>query len=307
MKTLSLCIPTFNRSDFLNDLLNSLIFNKSKDFEIIIVDNNSTDNTFEIVNNFKTKLSIHYFLNKKNNGANYSVKKIFKNANGKYIWIVGDDEILYKNSIDFILEMLKQQLPDLVSLNFDYRKINSSYINSEIIKLNFEKTNFDDLVKKSYSPQNILNTFFSSIILKKQIIELIDLKKISNNVWKNEYSIFPIASQLPRINNKINFKCLYVNSSLFVARLHKKSWNDKIHRIKIETLPNLLKIYTNSNVKIDKIIKIGLVEMSIKSLIKNKTSLKLNFQFLRKNLFNKYLYLSIANIINEKITLFNRN
>lgn len=307
MKTLSLCIPTFNRSDFLSDLLESLTFNRSKDFEILIIDNNSSDNTYETVHKFKNKLNIQYLLNKKNKGVNYSVKKIFKNANSKYLWIIGDDEILYKNSINLIIELLNQQLPDLVSLNFDYKKINSSYINSKVNKIYYDKTNFEDLTNKSYSPQNILNTFFSSLILRKKIIDSIDLKKITDNVWKNEFSIFPIASQLPRINNKINFKCLYVNNPMIVGRLHKKSWNDKLHRIKLETLPNLLKIYTNSNVKIDKIIKIGLVEMSIKSIIKNKTSLKLNFQFLRKNLFNKCLYLSIVNIINEKITLFNRN
>lgn len=307
MKTLSLCIPTFNRSDFLSDLLESLTFNSSKDFELVIVDNCSTDNTFETVCNFKKKLNIQYFLNEKNMGVNYSVKKIVKNANGKYIWIIGDDEILYKNSIDFIIKMLGQELPDLVSLNFDYKKINSSYVNSEAEKINFDKTNFEDLTNKSYSPQNILNTFFSSLILSKKTINLIDFKKITDNVWQNQFSIFPISSQLPEINNKINFSCLYVENPLFLARLHKKNWSDKLHRIKVEVLPNLLNIYSNSNVKIDKIIKIGLVEMSIKSLIKNKTSLKLNFQFLRKNLFNKYLYLSIANIINEKITLFNRN
>ena len=224
MKTLSLCIPTFNRSDFLSDLLESLTFNSSKDFELVIVDNCSTDNTFETVCNFKKKLNIQYFLNEKNMGVNYSVKKIIKNANGKYIWIIGDDEILYKNSIDFIIKMLGQELPDLVSLNFDYKKINSSYVNSEAEKINFDKTNFEDLTNKSYSPQNILNTFFSSLILSKKTINLIDFKKITDNVWQNQFSIFPISSQLPEINNKINFSCLYVENPLFLARLHKKNW-----------------------------------------------------------------------------------
>ncbi|MDC0382748.1 glycosyltransferase family 2 protein [Flavobacteriaceae bacterium] len=307
MKTLSLCIPTFNRSDFLSDLFESLTFNSSKDFELIIVDNCSTDNTFETVCNFKKKLNIQYFLNEKNMGVNYSVKKIIKNANGKYIWIIGDDEILYKNSIDFIIKMLGQELPDLVSLNFDYKKINSSYVNSEAEKINFDKTNFEDLTNKSYSPQNILNTFFSSLILSKKIINLIDFKKITDNVWQNEYSIFPISSQLPEINNKINFSCLYVENPLFLARLHKKNWSDKLHRIKTEILPNLLNIYSNSNSNTYEMIKIGLLKMSIKSIIKNPKNLKLNIKFFKNNIFNKYLYLSLVNIINEKITLYNRN
>lgn len=61
MKTLSLCIPTFNRSDFLSDLFESLTFNSSKDFELIIVDNCSTDNTFETVCNFKKKIKYPIF------------------------------------------------------------------------------------------------------------------------------------------------------------------------------------------------------------------------------------------------------
>ena len=51
----SVIIPTFNQGDFLNKAIGSVFNQKFKDFEIIIIDNNSTDNTQEVINNFDQK------------------------------------------------------------------------------------------------------------------------------------------------------------------------------------------------------------------------------------------------------------
>ena len=56
MKKLSICIPTFNRGDFLKRLLVDILENeRSHEVEIVISDNASTDNTDEVVEFFKDK------------------------------------------------------------------------------------------------------------------------------------------------------------------------------------------------------------------------------------------------------------
>ena len=72
MTTLSICIPTFNRSNSLGNCLNSICISNDlanlKDIEVCISDNCSTDNTREIVKKFEDKIKIKYFKNEKNLG-----------------------------------------------------------------------------------------------------------------------------------------------------------------------------------------------------------------------------------------------
>ena len=71
---LTICIPTFNRCNFLNDLLIS-IYNADKKANIIVVNNCSTDNTKIVINKFKKKFKyLKYFSHKK---KKLTIKTIF--------------------------------------------------------------------------------------------------------------------------------------------------------------------------------------------------------------------------------------
>ncbi len=67
-------------------------------FEIIISDNCSSDDTKEIVNSFARRLPIKYFRNTQNIGVVNNIIKVSKLASNKFIWLVGDDDILMPNS-----------------------------------------------------------------------------------------------------------------------------------------------------------------------------------------------------------------
>ena len=62
MKKISLCIPTYNRSMYLNNLLSSIVSNKNylRDVEICISDNNSSDETSNVIKSYKNIISIKY-------------------------------------------------------------------------------------------------------------------------------------------------------------------------------------------------------------------------------------------------------
>ena len=62
----SIIIPTFNRSQFITNAINSVLNQTYKNWELVIVDDESTDDTKEIVNNFQKKdKRIKYFFQKK--------------------------------------------------------------------------------------------------------------------------------------------------------------------------------------------------------------------------------------------------
>ena len=104
MPFFSVIIPTFNRSTKVKVAIESVLNQSFRDFELIVVNNGSTDNTYEILRKYNGKISVlNYNINQGVSGArNYGIQ----NAKGKYIALLDDDDSWLKNklqeSVDFI-------------------------------------------------------------------------------------------------------------------------------------------------------------------------------------------------------------
>lgn len=117
---LSITIPTYNRVERLQLLLSSLDRElKSVDVsvQIIIVDNCSTDATGSVANLWcSSAMGRQYFRNQSNLGPIENVIRCFEYAEGDHCWIIGDDDILAEGCLEFVLNMLTSDQPDLVYL-----------------------------------------------------------------------------------------------------------------------------------------------------------------------------------------------
>lgn len=109
---LTIGIPTYNRANYLDRCLNSIITqldDVNQDIELIISNNASTDHTKDIVNKYSQLTKISYFENKVNLGPDSTCAMCFDKANGKYVWILGDDEFLLKESLKHVVGLLKNK------------------------------------------------------------------------------------------------------------------------------------------------------------------------------------------------------
>ena len=105
---LSICIPTYNRPEHLKNCLNSISKQNSKNFEVCISDNASKTNLVKIIKPFKKKFKIRYKRKKKNLGFAMNVLNVSLMAKGKFIWFLGDDDLLTNNSIKTLLKLIKK-------------------------------------------------------------------------------------------------------------------------------------------------------------------------------------------------------
>ncbi len=87
----SVVMPTYNRANLLNNAINSILNQTHKNFELIIIDDGSKDNTENIVLSYNNP-KIRYHSNQTNKGISYSRNKGFNLAKGKYIMIMDDDD-----------------------------------------------------------------------------------------------------------------------------------------------------------------------------------------------------------------------
>ena len=102
-------IPTFNRANYIRRSINSVKNQTYKNIELIVVDDGSTDNTLEIVNEFKDIIYIY-----KPNGRQASARNLGLNsANGDYVATLDSDDYWYPNFIE-------ESIAQFTNFDFDF-------------------------------------------------------------------------------------------------------------------------------------------------------------------------------------------
>jgi len=167
---LSICIPTYNRSKFLIECLNSVlnsVLDHKDNIEIIISDNASTDDTFDIVSKLKLEHPwIRYHRNDINIGGERNFRFAAALARGKYIWIFGDDDVMEVDAASKVLQGCHDSY-DLIICNC------SIWDKQMVVQL---KSGLHDKKNLIYNdPNQILKLYglhlgyISSVIIKKSL------------------------------------------------------------------------------------------------------------------------------------------
>ncbi len=117
----SICIPVYNKQEYVSATIQSVLNQTYENFELIIVDDCSTDNSGKVVKGFTDK-RIRYICNKQNLGAEGNWTKLLGLAGGKYVKLLCCDDILYPECISAQVGVLED--PDnsdvlLVTCNKD--------------------------------------------------------------------------------------------------------------------------------------------------------------------------------------------
>lgn len=101
----SIIIPSYNRPDFLERLLESITKISYTNIEVVIVDDNSTCDYSSAINYFLSKIHITYIKNERNLYAEKSRKKGFASSTGQYVVFCDDDDYYYDT--DFLKKAVK--------------------------------------------------------------------------------------------------------------------------------------------------------------------------------------------------------
>lgn len=103
----SVIMPSWNTGKFIAESIQSVINQTYKNWELIIVDDCSTDNTDEVVNSFKDE-RIRYFKNTKNSGAAVTRNRALREAKGEWIAFLDSDDLWKTEKLEKQINFMNQ-------------------------------------------------------------------------------------------------------------------------------------------------------------------------------------------------------
>ncbi len=121
MKNLSVIVPIYNKENFLEDSLNSLLNGVAQDTELLLIDDHSTDGSFSIAQDFSKRDSrIRLLKNNINSGVGYTRNKGMREASGEYIGFFDADDRVDYGFYDQLYQkaISKNRRPDIVAGGF---------------------------------------------------------------------------------------------------------------------------------------------------------------------------------------------
>ena len=102
---LSIIIPSYNNADKLTFLLDSIKSQQFSNFEVVVIDGNSSDNTLEVINEYGSLVS--YYVSEHDKGIYDAMNKGIRVSKGEWLYFIGCDDEFYSPTA--LLDVFKQE------------------------------------------------------------------------------------------------------------------------------------------------------------------------------------------------------
>lgn len=193
----SIILPVYNGEEYIEQSINSVLDQTYQNFELIIVDNNSTDKTISIIQKFSDKRINLLFCEEK--GVSRARNLGLDHAKGNFITFIDADDKFDKKHIEFLIQNYNK---------FDNVYLSVSSVTSDLSE--YKKISYKKHCPKSFVRQN----FFESIIMDNHI---------SGFVWNKMYRRDLIEKNKLRFSENILIKEDLIFNLLYLTFEREKS------------------------------------------------------------------------------------
>lgn len=222
---ISIVIPTFNRADLIDQTLQSVVSQTIKLFEILVIDNASTDNTAEIVTRYK-KFGVKYVINPTNLGMPGNINRGIELAKGDYICILHSDDLISPDWHESFIKAIKTKMANIYTSSMCVIDIvnNPSYVFHTYPKdCYINRQEILPSLLNHYSP--LLVPIGTTVYSKATLVEAGKLKENLTTEADADLSIKIILKS----------DLFYIRKVLFAYRQHANQTFDLVKEAKTET------------------------------------------------------------------------
>lgn len=246
----SVIIPCYNSSATIVRALDSVVCQSMQDFEIVIVDDGSKDNTKEVVDEFFAGKNINYkYIYQQNGGAGKARNTAVKNASGEYLAFLDADDEWHKDKLHIQYDQIKKYNAKFVSTTYTYDDL------CEVNEVKVKQYSFDDFLVSN-------RTSTPCTVLSKEVFDAVggfsDTQRYSEDyfLWLN------VVYKEP----------LYMIYEPSLVKLHKSAYGDsglssRLWEMEKGELGNFYHCYKKGYISIPKYIPLtifSLIKFSIR-------------------------------------------
>ena len=177
MLLVSVIIPNYNHARFLDERIQSVLNQTYQNFELIILDDNSTDDSVEVINKYKDNPHVsHIVINEENSGSTFRQwHKGFELAKGDVVWIAESDDSCDKSLLETLVRGYIENKAILAfcrSCKYDVDGNKSIYTHQNNLPWNIVCSGKDFISKYMLDKNSVANA--SSVIFSRNIALSID-------------------------------------------------------------------------------------------------------------------------------------
>ena len=153
MPEISLIIPLYNAEKYLWPCLNSVVEQTFKDFEVLCINDESTDRTEDIVKSFQRMDNRFRLITQKNAGCSMARNRGIKEAKAPYIALLDQDDILHPQALEVLYYLIRKD-------NYDVAEFVNKTVPDDFVMLNPPRYNIEEIKYQTY--QNPFNYYFKN-------------------------------------------------------------------------------------------------------------------------------------------------
>lgn len=133
MKKISVIIAAYNAEEYLSETLDSIFLQTMNDseYEVIIINDGSSDSTLDILNSYKQTYSNLIIIDKENGGPSSARNAGLDIAKGEYVFFFDADDILEGDALSTMYETASEKQADLLIGKYDIFNLPYNYCNSQ--------------------------------------------------------------------------------------------------------------------------------------------------------------------------------
>lgn len=266
---LSICIPTLNRGDYIDETLTSIVSQLEDEVEIVIVDGGSTDNTEQVVNSYKEKYPNIRYIKKdsskkepSNEGFDRDCNLAVELAYGEYCWLMTDDDLLMQGAIKKVLLEARKKFAVMVTSveirNKDLTKIlvnrRPTLVNDEI----YQPSELSEFATRIGSHV----TFVGAVIIDRQLWLSRNREKYFGTGFVHVGVIF---------DEPVKKEVLVIAKPLVSIRFGNAQWSSRAFQIWMFNWPELIWSFQSISNEAKKTITLKEPWSNLKTLLAQRT------------------------------------
>ena len=197
----SIIVICYNSEDTIYRCISSIISQTYRDYEIVVIDDGSTDNTFKIVKQLSSLHDNIFIYSQENKGRGEARNTGIQKSNGKFICFIDSDDTVNEEYLSDACSIIEEKKSDFIIFDINYRVSFSSHTNQNT--LTTDKDYICEKVYSFYRSQSVISTIIEKSVITKNHISFPSVISfedffVLHKVLK--YSRAPVISKAPHYN-----------------------------------------------------------------------------------------------------------